>query len=77
MSFSELDTVVLVHDLPDRGLRAGDLGSIVHVHETGALEVEFVKASGETEALVTLEAGDVRPVASTDLISVRPVPRSA
>lgn len=77
MSFNELETVVLVSDLPEHGLRAGDLGSVVHVHESGALEVEFVTASGETEALVTLESTDVRSVASTDLIAVRPVSKSA
>ena len=38
----ELDSVVLTTDLPDLGLRQGDLGTVVLVHrEGGAHEVEF------------------------------------
>ena len=72
--FRELDTVVLVRDVPAAGLRAGDLGAIVHVYPAGALEVEFVTASGRTQALVTLEAVDVRAVRDDDLLAVRPAP---
>lgn len=72
MKYRVLDTVVLDKDLPDHGLRKGDLGAVVEVYEPDGLEVEFVTASGRTEALVTLNAGDVRPVADDDLVSVRP-----
>ena len=77
MRFRELDTVVLSRDLPTFGLRAGDLGAVVHAHEPGGLEVEFVTASGRTEALVALTSTDVRPIAETDLVSVRSLRRSA
>ena len=68
---------VLERDLPDRGLRRGDLGAVVEVYEPDGLEVEFVTASGRTAALVTLNARDVRPVADDDLVSVRTCRRSA
>jgi hypothetical protein len=68
----ELDTVVLRRDLPGQGLRAGDLGAVVHVYD-GALEVEFVTASGRTAALLTLDTADVRPVSEDDLLVVRPI----
>ncbi|HSC70447.1 MAG TPA: DUF4926 domain-containing protein [Candidatus Methylomirabilis sp.] len=75
-TFRELDTVVLAHDLPDAGLRAGDLGAIVHVHATpGRFEVEFVTASGKTKALLTLAATDLRAVSDDDLLAVRPTSR--
>jgi hypothetical protein len=77
MTFKVLDTVVLARDLPDHGLRRGDLGAIVEVYEPDGVEVEFVTASGRTEALVTLGTSDVRPVADTDLVAVRPFRRSA
>jgi hypothetical protein len=77
MRFKELQTVVLDRDLPEHGLRKGDLGAVVHVYEPDGLEVEFVSASGRTEALVTLKAGDVRAVAEGDLVAVRPLDRSA
>lgn len=75
MSHKTLDTVVLSRDLPEEGLRAGDLGAVVEVYEPDGIEVEFVTASGRTGALVTLGADDVRPVAETDLVAVRTLER--
>jgi hypothetical protein len=77
MRYRALETVVLDKDLPAHGLRKGDLGAVVQVYEPDGLEVEFVTASGKTEALVTLRAGDVRPVADDDLVSVRRYRQSA
>jgi hypothetical protein len=77
MRFNLLDTVVLDRDLPESGLRKGDLGAVVEVYEPDGLEVEFVTASGRTEALVTLKESDVRAVADRDLMAVRPIGRSA
>lgn len=69
--FKLLDTVALTHDIPAAGLRRGDLGGIVELYELGAIEVEFVAASGRTQALLTLGANDVREVGDQDLIAVR------
>ena len=73
MRFDKLETVVLARDLPEHGLREGDLGAVVQVYEPDGLEVEFVTAAGKTRALLTLAVGDVRKVRDTDLISVRSV----
>ena len=73
MTYQELDTVVLTKDLPSHGLKAGDLGAVVQLHSSDALEVEFVRASGQTQALVTLAVDDVRPVQEHDLVAVRTV----
>jgi hypothetical protein len=77
MDYKALDTVVLNRDLPEFGLCKGDLGAVVHVYEPEGLEIEFVTASGRTEALVSLRSLDVRPVGESDLVSVRPFRRSA
>ncbi len=66
-----LDTVALTHDVPAAGLRTGDLGAIVEVHAADAYEVEFVAASGRTQALLTLRADDIRLLGDRDLIAVR------
>jgi hypothetical protein len=71
VKYRVLDTVVLVRDLPAHGLRSGDLGAVVHVHEPDGLEVEFVTAAGRTEALVNIDNEAVRPIAEDDLVSVR------
>ena len=69
--FKLLDTVVLKRDVPEAGLRVGDLGAIVEVHDPDHFEVEFVAASGRTQALVTLRSDDIRHVNDRDLIAVR------
>ena len=69
--FKLLDTVALTHDIPAAGLRRGDLGAIVEVLASDAMEVEFVAASGRTLALLTLGSSDVRQVGDQDLIAVR------
>jgi len=71
-----LDTVVLKRNLPDAGLRVGDLGAIVEVHDPDHFEVEFVAASGRTQALVTLGSEDIRHVNDSDLIAVRSLERA-
>ncbi len=71
MKISLLDTVVLKRDLPEHGLRAGDVGSVVELYEPDGIEVEFVRASGQTKALVTLKSADVRSVDDSDLLTVR------
>jgi len=71
MKFDKLETVVLVRDLPEHGLREGDLGAVVQAYEPDGLEVEFVTAAGKTKALLTLTVEDVREVRDTDLIAVR------
>lgn len=73
MSIRELDTVVLERDVPEHGLRRGDLGAVVHLNVDASLEVEFVRASGRTQALVQLTASDVRAVRDGDLPAVRTV----
>lgn len=72
--FNELDTVVLLRDLPESGLRLGDLGAVVQVYGSEAVEVEFVTASGRTQALLTLPLEDIRSVRDDDLLAVRTAP---
>lgn len=76
MTLALLDTVVLTRDLPESGLRSGDVGAIVEVYED-AYEVEFVTGAGRTQALLALSEGDLRRIGSGDLLAVRPVSQSA
>jgi hypothetical protein len=75
--FKLLDTVVLKRDIPDRGLRCGDLGAVVEVYSADAYEVEFVAASGRTQALLMLTSNDIRHVGDQDLVAVRSLERAA
>jgi hypothetical protein len=68
----ELDTVVLSRDLPDYGLRRGDIGAVVHSYKEGeAFEVEFITGHGETLAVVTLKTKDVRLMDDKEILHVR------
>lgn len=73
MTFHELDTVVLERDLSEHDLRRGDLGAIVHRHGPDAFEVEFMRASGRTQAMISLAAADIRLLQDEDLPAVRAV----
>ena len=44
----EHDCVVLSANVPDEGLEAGDIGTVVHIHKGGeGHEVEFTRLTGE------------------------------
>jgi hypothetical protein len=68
----EHDFVVLTEDLPDESLKAGDIGTVVSVHENGAgYELEFMTLAGETIAIVTLIESQVRPAAKREIPHAR------
>jgi hypothetical protein len=70
----ELDPVVLVADIPDYHLAAGDIGTVVLVHQGGGgYEVEFIALDGETIAVVTVSADQVRPVRHREIPHARQV----
>jgi hypothetical protein len=71
---NELDTVALERDLAEYSLAKGDLGTVVLVYEDGkAYEVEFMTLTGDTIAVVTLEASDVRPIQEREIAHARAV----
>jgi hypothetical protein len=51
-----LDVVALTEDLPDRGLRRGQVGTIVELLASGVFEVEFSDEEGQTYATLALRA---------------------
>ncbi|MBI4662079.1 MAG: DUF4926 domain-containing protein [Verrucomicrobia bacterium] len=71
-NIKELDAVALTRDLPEHGLKRGDVGTAVLIHGDGdAFEVEFVGYFGHTVALLTLEHADVRPLRAGDIPHAR------
>ena len=68
----EHDRVVLQVVLSELGLKAGDVGTVVHMYRMGkAFEVEFLGLNGETMAIATAEAGQVRPVQKGEIAHAR------
>ena len=68
----ELEDVILTCDLPEQGLARGDIGTVVLIHGKGeGYEVEFTTLDGETIAIVTLTADQVRPSKPKEIAHVR------
>lgn len=70
---SELDRVVLAVDIPEHGLHAGDVGTVVLVHDSVGYEVEFMTLDGETLAVISLSNDQVRPVHPGEIAHARAV----
>ncbi len=52
-----LDIVALTEDEPEKGLRRGQVGTIVEMLASGVFEVEFCDVEGRTYASVALPEG--------------------
>ena len=51
-----LDVVALTEDIPDHGLRRGQVGTIVEILAPDVFEVEFADNEGRTYATLALNA---------------------
>ncbi|MBI1728847.1 MAG: DUF4926 domain-containing protein [Candidatus Rokubacteria bacterium] len=70
----EHDRVVLTTDLANEGLKAGDVGTVVHIHSQGeAFEVEFLTLDGRTVAIATVLNSQLRAVIHRDITHARPL----
>src|SRR5437016_3913863 len=67
----ELDTVVLTEDLPEYGLKQGDIGTVVLLHGHTGYEVEFMTLDGETIAVVSLTSKQVRSIGHREIAQAR------
>jgi hypothetical protein len=68
----EHERIVLKVAIPNEGLEAGDVGTVVHIYHDGqGYEVEFTTLEGKTAAVVTVEASDVRPVNKREITHAR------
>ena len=77
MTFELFQDVILTTDVPDRSLCAGDIGTVVEHHLVPGREdgysVEFFDLSGQTVAVVTLPAHNLRTPTAAD----RPTSRTS
>ena len=68
----EHDRIVLTCDLAEEGLKTGDVGTVIHIHKRGAaFEVEFLTLDGQTAAIATLTAAQVRHVRKGEINHAR------
>jgi hypothetical protein len=81
VDFQLYTDVVLVRDVSEEGLRAGDVGVVVERHSVAGREVgysvEFFDMLGQTVAVVTLPVSALRTPTHTDRPAVRSEPVAA
>ncbi|MBM4080419.1 MAG: DUF4926 domain-containing protein [Planctomycetes bacterium] len=75
MDFDLYTDVVLTRDLPEEGLQAGDVGTVVERHDVAGREtgysVEFFDMVGNTVAVVALPGSALRAPTRADRPAVR------
>ncbi len=70
----EQDYIVLTEDMPGKGLKAGDVGVIIHIHgQEEAFEVEFSALDGSSLAVATVLASQARPGTGYDVKHARKI----
>jgi hypothetical protein len=78
--FTPYQDVVLLRDIPEEGVCAGDVGTLVERHDVPGREtgysVEFFDMLGNTVAVVTLPASALRAPSCADRPAVRSQPAS-
>lgn len=80
MTFEMFKDAILTVELPEHGLCAGDIGTVVERHDVPGLEtgysVEFFDLTGRTVAVVTLPASQLRAPTPADRPSARTLSHS-
>ena len=76
MTLALYQRIVLTRDIPEEGLRAGDVGVIVEHYPARAnvpegYELEVFAATGQTIAVVSVPADAIREATEHEVLSVR------
>jgi len=81
MNFPLYSDVILLYDLPEEELYAGDIGTVVEIHNVHGLEtgysVEFFDMLGHTVAVTTLPMSYFRSPTHVDRPAVRLMVKAA
>ena len=57
-----LDAVALTEDLPERGMRRGQVGTVVESLGPDVFEVEFANTDGQAYAMLALRRDQLMPL---------------
>ena len=78
MKYELFTRVALRTDLPQDGLRIGDVATVVEHHpgrpgQEAGYTLEVFNAIGETLAVVTVRESEIAPLNANELLHVRPL----
>ena len=82
MKFEMFSRVALKADVPENGLRRGDVATIVEYHQgrpgqEPGYSLEAFNAVGETVAVITLRESQIEPLSAKGILHVRPLATAA
>ncbi len=77
MKYELYTRMALSADLPEHGLRRGDVATLVEHHagrpgQEDGYSLEVFNAVGDTVAVVTVRESQIEPLTADELLSVRP-----
>ncbi len=79
MSYQLFEDVVLTKNISAKGLRKGDVATIVEHHpvmdDDDGYSLEVFNALGETIAVITVSESAIEPLTANEVFSVRPLLR--
>jgi hypothetical protein len=75
VSYQLFEEVVLLADIPEKGLRRGDVATIVEHHPVPKGEdgytLELFNALGDTIAIITVAESAIEPLTEDEIFTVR------
>ena len=75
MTYKLFEEVVLTKDIPKRGLKKGDVATLVEHHPVSEGEdgysLELFNAVGDTIAVITVSESSIEPLTKDEIFSVR------
>ena len=79
MKYELYTRMALSEDLPEHGLRRGDMATLVERHpgrpgQEDGYSLEVFNAVGDTVAVITVRESQLAPLTADELLSVRPAP---
>jgi hypothetical protein len=82
MKFDLFSRVALRTDVPEHGLRRGDLATVVEHHQgrpgqEPGYSLEVFNAIGETVAVITLRESQIERLSAHEILHVRPLAEAA
>jgi hypothetical protein len=77
MKYELFKEMVLLIDIPEKGLRKGDIATIVDHHPSkrshDGYSLEVFNALGDTISVITVSEIDIEPLKENEILSVRPL----
>ena len=77
MTYKLFEEVVLTKDIPEKGLKKGDVATIVEHHPVtdgeDGYSLELFNALGDTIAVITVSQSAIEPLKENEIFSVRPI----